>query len=72
MTSCMCALGRDDQPDVARIVGVRREQRGPARAERAVGEHFDGAHPQLSVVGFVDDSVVQLRSMSAASSQSIA
>ena len=53
-------LGRDDQAGVVRIVGVRREQGGAARSQRAVGEHFDGANPQVPVVGVLDDSGLQV------------
>ena len=35
---------QNQKPGRARIVRIRREQRGPARAERAIGDQFDAAH----------------------------
>lgn len=55
-----CVQTFPDESGVTRIVGVRREQRGAARSERAVGIQLNRAHPEAAAVRAVDDSALQV------------
>ena len=50
-------LRRAQQPGVRRVVAVRREQRGAARAERAVDVELDRANRQPAVVHVHEDDL---------------
>src|SRR4051812_49653760 len=41
---------RNQQTGVVGLVAVRREQRGPPRAERAVRVELDGTDPEVTIV----------------------